>query len=221
MKRKRILITAIIVAILVALCINALAVSKNGSRGEEVRKIQTKLKNWGYYSGSVDGVYGWQTENAVKSFQKKNGLTVDGVAGEKTLNAMGIYSSSNSGGGSTSSPNEANIELLARVINGEARGEPYEGQVAVGAVVLNRVDHPSFPNSISGVIYQKYAFTCVADGQINLEPNATAKKAAQDAMNGWDPSYGALYYYNPKVATSGWIFTRQTTVIIGNHTFAI
>lgn len=219
MKRKRILITAIIVAILVALCINALAVSKNGSRGEEVRKIQTKLKNWGYYSGSVDGVYGWQTENAVKSFQKKNGLTVDGVAGEKTLNAMGIYSSSNSGGGSTSSPNEANIELLARVINGEARGEPYEGQVAVGAVVLNRVDHPSFPNSISGVVYQKGAFTAVDDGQINAQMYASSRRAARDALNGWDPTGGAIYYYNPVTATNKWIRTREVICTIGKHVF--
>ena len=219
MKRKRILITAIIVAILVALCINALAVSKNGSRGEEVRKIQTKLKNWGYYSGSVDGVFGWQTENAVKSFQKKNGLTVDGVAGEKTLNAMGIYSSSNSGGVSTSSPNEANIELLARVINGEARGEPYEGQVAVGAVVLNRVDHPSFPNSISGVVYQKGAFTAVDDGQINAQMYASSRRAARDALNGWDPTGGASYYYNPVTATNKWIRTREVICTIGKHVF--
>ena len=217
MKRKRILITTLIV--LLVLCINALALSKNGSRGEEVRKIQTKLKNWGYYSGSIDGIYGWQTENAVKSFQKKNGLTADGVAGEKTLNAMGIYSSSNSGGGSNASPNEANIELLARVINGEARGEPYEGQVAVGAVVLNRVDHPSFPNSISGVVYQKGAFTAVDDGQINAQMYASSRRAARDALNGWDPTGGAIYYYNPKTATNQWIRTREVVCTIGRHVF--
>lgn len=217
MKRKRILITAIIVATLVALCVTAFAISKNGSSGEEVRKIQTKLKNWGYYSGSVDGVYGWQTENAVKSFQKKNGLTADGVAGEKTLNAMGIYSSAS--GGSSASPNEANIELLARVINGEARGEPYEGQVAVGAVVLNRVDHPSFPNSISGVVYQKGAFTAVDDGQINAQMYASSRRAARDALNGWDPTGGAIYYYNPKTATNKWIRTREIVCTIGRHVF--
>ena len=213
MKKSRILIT--VVAVVLVLCINALAVSKNGSRGEEVRKIQTKLKKWGYYSGSVDGVYGWQTENAVRSFQKKNGLTVDGVAGEKTLNAMGIYSSSSG----TSSPNEANIELLARVINGEARGEPYEGQVAVGAVVLNRVDHPSFPNSISGVVYQKGAFTAVDDGQINAQMYASSRRAARDALNGWDPTGGAIYYYNPKTATNKWIRTREVICTIGRHVF--
>ena len=144
MQRKRIYIAVVTALLLIAVCVNAFAVSKSGSRGEEVRKIQTKLKNWGYYNGSVDGVYGWQTENAVRSFQKKNGLKVDGVAGTQTLNAMGIFTSNTAaGGGTTASPNEANVELLARVINGEARGEPYEGQVAVGAVVLNRVDHPS------------------------------------------------------------------------------
>lgn len=215
MKRKRILITTLVV--LLVLCVNAFALSKNGSRGEEVRKIQTKLKNWGYYSGSVDGIYGWQTENAVKSFQKKNGLTADGVAGEKTLNAMGIFSQSGSGG--SSSPNEANIELLARVINGEARGEPYEGQVAVGAVVLNRVDHPSFPNSISGVVYQKGAFTAVDDGQINAQMYASSRRAARDALNGWDPTGGAIYYYNPVTATNKWIRTREVICTIGRHVF--
>ena len=221
MPKKRIYAIASALILLFAVCLNVLAVSKNGSRGEEVRKIQTKLKNWGYYNGSVDGVYGWQTESAVRSFQKKNGLTVDGVAGTKTLNARGIYSSSSSSGGgsSSSSPNEANIELLARVINGEARGEPYEGQVAVGAVVLNRVDHPSFPNSISGVVYQKGAFTAVDDGQINAEMYASSHRAARDALNGWDPTGGAIYYYNPKTATNQWIRTREVICTIGEHVF--
>ena len=218
MSRKRIYAIASAVILLFAICLNVLAVSKNGSRGEEVRKIQTKLKNWGYYNGSVDGVYGWQTESAVRSFQKKNGLTVDGIAGTKTLNAMGIYSSS-SGGSASASPNEANIELLARVINGEARGEPYEGQVAVGAVVLNGVDHPSFPNSISGVVYQKGAFTAVDDGQINAEMYASSHRAARDALNGWDPTGGAIYYYNPKTATNKWIRTREVICTIGEHVF--
>ena len=221
MPKKRIYAIASAVILLFAICLNVLAVSKNGSRGEEVRKIQTKLKNWGYYNGSVDGVYGWQTESAVRSFQKKNGLSVDGIAGTKTLNAMGIYSSSSStgGGSSSSSPNEANIELLARVINGEARGEPYEGQVAVGAVVLNRVDHPSFPNSISGVVYQKGAFTAVDDGQINAQMYASSRRAARDALNGWDPTGGAIYYYNPRTATNQWIRTREVICTIGEHVF--
>ena len=219
MRKKRVYTIIITLALLTALCINAFALSKSGSRGEEVKKIQTKLKNWGYYNGSVDGVYGWQTENAVRSFQKKNGLTADGVAGEKTLNAMGIFTSSGSSSSSSSSPNEANIELLARVINGEARGEPYEGQVAVGAVVLNRVDHPSFPNSISGVVYQKGAFTAVDDGQINAQMYASSRRAARDALNGWDPTNGAIYYYNPRTATNQWIRTREVICTIGEHVF--
>ena len=190
--------------------------SKYGSRGEEVRTIQTKLKRWGYYSGNVDGIYGSQTVAAVKYFQRKNGLTQDGIAGPKTLAAMGIYSSSSSG---SSSSNSSDLNLLSRIIYGEARGEPYVGQVAVGAVVLNRVKNSSFPNTIAGVIYQSGAFDAVSDGQINLEPDATAKKAAQDALNGWDPTYGAIYYFNPKTATNKWIWSRPMTVTIGNHRF--
>lgn len=218
MRKKRIYTAVVLAVILLAVCLNASALSKNGSRGEEVRKIQTKLKNWGYYNGSVDGVYGWQTENAVRSFQKKNGLKVDGVAGQATLNAMGIFTSGSSSS-TQSSPNNANIELLARVINGEARGEPYEGQVAVGAVVLNRVDHPSFPNSISGVVYQKGAFTAVDDGQINAQMYASSRRAARDALNGWDPTNGAIYYYNPQTATNQWIRTREIICTIGQHVF--
>ena len=193
------------------------AVLKQGSRGSTVRTLQQKLKNWGYYTGSVDGIYGSKTTSAVKYFQRKNGLKVDGIAGPKTLAAAGLFSSSSS----TSSYSDADINLLARLIYGEARGESYVGQVAVGAVVMNRIKSPSFPNTMAGVIYQKYAFTAVDDGQINLTPNATARKAALDAMNGWDPSYGAIYYYNPATATSQWIFTRKTTVTIGRHVFAV
>ena len=188
-----------------------------GSTGADVKTVQTKLKRWGYYTGAIDGIYGTKTKEAVKYFQKKNGLTVDGIAGPKTLAAMGITSSSSSSSGTTAN---TDVQLLARLIYGEARGETYVGQVAVGAVVMNRIKSSSFPNTMSGVIYQRYAFTAVADGQINLTPNSTALKAAQDAMNGWDPTYGAIYYYNPKVATSSWIFSRQTTVVIGNHIFA-
>ena len=199
------------------------AVLKQGSRGADVKTVQRKLKNWGYYKGAVDGIFGAKTKEAVKYFQRKNGLVADGIVGNKTLKALGmsVSSSSSSSGNTTSSYSEADIQLLTRLIYGEARGESYVGQVAVGAVVLNRVKSASFPNTISGVIYQKYAFTAVSDGQINLSPNATARKAAIDAMNGWDPSYGAIYYYNPKVATSSWIFTRKTTVTIGNHVFAV
>ena len=192
------------------------ALSKYGSTGSEVRTIQDKLKRWGYYTGNVDGIYGSLTVAAVKKFQQKNGLAVDGIAGPKTLNAMGIMTSSSSG--STSS-NSSDVNLLARLIYGEARGESYTGQVAVGAVVLNRVKSSSFPNTIAGVIYQSGAFDAVSDGQINMTPNSTAIKAAQDAMNGWDPSYGAIYYFNPSTATNKWIWSRPMTVTIGKHRF--
>ncbi len=196
-----------------------LALSKYGSRGNEVTQIQTKLKRWGYYNGSIDGIYGTQTLNAVKYFQRKNGLTQDGVAGPKTLAAMGITTSSGGGSSGGTASNSNDLNLLARLIHAEARGEPYTGQVAVGAVVLNRVKSSSFPNTVAGVIYQSNAFSVVNDGQINLAPNDTAKKAAQDALNGWDPSYGAIYYYNPNTATSAWIWSRPQTVQIGNHKF--
>ena len=192
------------------------ALSKYGSRGSEVTQIQTKLKRWGYYKGNIDGIYGSQTVEAVKYFQRKNNLAVDGIAGKNTLEAMGIFNSSSSG---SSSSNSSNLNLLARVIYGEARGEPYTGQVAVGAVVLNRVRSSSFPNTISGVVYQKGAFDAVSDGQINLTPNSTAKKAAQDALNGWDPSYGAIYYFNPATATNKWIWSRPMTVTVGRPRF--
>ena len=194
-----------------------LALSKYGSRGSEVTQIQTKLKRWGYYTGSIDGIYGSQTLAAVKYFQRKNGLTVDGIAGTKTLQAMGIYTSSSSS--SSSANNSSNLNLLARLVYGEARGEPYTGQVAVAAVVLNRVKSSSFPNTVSGVIYQAGAFSVVNDGQINLTPNQTAYNAAIDALNGWDPSYGSIYYFNPNTATSSWIWSRPHVITIGNHRF--
>ena len=196
------------------------------SSASDIKLVQQKLKNWGYYKGNVDGIYGSKTKSAVILFQKRNGLVVDGIVGNKTLAAMGISTNKLQGSNSSSSTSGVNgysssdVALLARLIYAEARGESYKGQVAVGAVVLNRVKSSSFPNTISGVIYQPYAFTCVQDGQINYTPNSTAYAAARDAMNGWDPSYGCLYYYNPKIATSGWIFTRPTVVTIGNHVFA-
>lgn len=193
------------------------ALSKYGSRGNEVTQIQTKLKRWGYYKGSIDGIYGSQTQSAVRYFQSKNGLTVDGIAGAKTLAAMGITNSSNNSGSGSNTSNDLN--LLTRIIYGEARGESYTGQVAIAAVVLNRVKSSNFPNSVAGVIYQPGAFTAVSDGQINLTPNSTAKKAAQDALNGWDPTYGAIYYFNPNTATNKWIWSRPVTVVIGKHRF--
>ena len=225
---KKSIIIGLIVAILAGILYVAISryqtvetLSKYGSRGDEVRQIQTKLKRWGYYNGSVDGIYGSQTLAAVKSFQRKNGLTVDGIAGPKTLKAMGIMNSSNSSSASNagSTSNSSDTNLLARLIYGEARGEPYTGQVAVGAVVLNRVRSSKFPNTIAGVIYQKGAFDVVSDGQINMAPNSTAIKAAKDAINGWDPSYGSIYYFNPSTATNKWIWSRPHTVTIGKHRF--
>ena len=197
------------------------ALSKYGSRGSEVRQIQEKLKRWGYYKGSVDGIYGSKTLEAVKYFQRKNGLTVDGIAGDKTLKAMGIMNSSgnSSSSSSSSNSNSNNVNLIAKAIYGEARGEPYVGQVAVGAVIMNSVKSSSFPNTVAGVIYQSGAFDAVSDGQINMTPDSTAKKAAQDAVNGWDPSYGAIYYFNPATATNKWIWSRPLTVTIGKHRF--
>ena len=224
-KSKKIAFTVLIISIIAFLVYNVfvngntvLALSKYGSRGAEVTQIQTKLKRWGYYKGNVDGIYGSQTVAAVKLFQKKNGLVVDGIAGKNTLAAMGIFSSSSSSSSSSNS-NSSNVNLLSRLVYGEARGEPYSGQVAVAAVVLNRVKSSSFPNTVSGVIYQSGAFDVVSDGQINLTPDSTAKKAAQDAINGWDPSYGAIYYFNPSTATNKWIWSRPMTVTIGNHRF--
>lgn len=198
--------------------LEATALSRYGSRSAEVTQIQQKLKQWGYYTGNVDGIFGQKTYEAVKYFQRKNGLTVDGIAGPKTLAAMGI-SSGGTGGTGAGGYGQSDYELLARVISAEARGEPYSGQVAVGAVVLNRVRHPSFPNSIAGVVYQSGAFTCVSDGQINLAPKNDAYRAARDALNGVDPSGGAIYYYNPATASSSWIRSRPVIATIGRHVF--
>lgn len=199
------------------------AVLKEGSRGNDVKTVQDKLRRWGYYKGSVDGIYGSKTKEAVKYFQRKNGLTADGIVGKKTFEALGMTEQANGSGSQSSNNGYTNSDtyLLARCIYGEARGESYTGQVAVGAVVLNRVKSPDFPNTISGVIYQKHAFTAVSDGQINLTPDQTAINAAKDALNGWDPTGGCLYYYNPVTATSEWIFSRETVITIGKHVFAI
>ena len=187
---------------------------KNGATGETVRKIQQRLSDWGYYSGAVDGIYGSATEAAVRKFQKKNGLTPDGVAGPATLAAIGLPS-----GSSGSASGSADVNLLARLISAEARGEPYAGQVAVGAVVLNRMEHPSFPSTMAGVIYQKGAFSCLDDGQFDKPVAESAYRAAREALNGHDPSGGAIYYFNPATATSRWIWSRPHLVTIGKHRF--
>lgn len=215
--RKKLILALVVVfflniAIIVFVQEAHAAAYKRGSYGSVVTEIQEKLQNWGYYSGSVDGVYGSRTEDAVKKFQQNNGLTADGVAGSATLAALGITDSS-------ATSQSVDIDLLARLISAEARGEPYSGQVAVGAVVLNRMEHPSFPGTLSGVIYQSGAFSCLYDGQF-YEPVAdSAYSAARDALNGWDPSGGAIYYFNPSTATNGWIWSRPLLITIGKHRF--
>ena len=189
-----------------------------GDKGDQVTLIQQKLKQYGYFSGTVDGVFGKQTYDAVVWFQRKNGLKVDGAVGESTAAALGITLT---GSVSAASYNESETYLLGRLVHGEARGEPYVGKVAVAAVVLNRVKSPSFPNTISGVIYQSGAFDAVSDGQINLTPDEDSLRAARDALNGWDPTYGCLYYYNPATAVSAWIWSREVRLTIGAHAFAV
>ena len=192
----------------------AQTLSKIGSQGEGVRQIQKKLTELGYFTSKIEGIYGEKTKAAVTRFQRDNGLTADGIAGTKTLSALGITSSGGTGGFSSS-----DINLLARIISAESRGEPYEGQVAVGAVILNRVGHPSFPNTLAGVIYQPGAFSAIDDGQFNEPVADSAYRAARDAINGWDPSGGAIYYYNPDRSTNKWIFSRPVITVIGKHRF--
>ena len=191
-----------------------------GDTVANIKAVQTRLSDLGYYNYKIDGLWGWRTTNAVKNFQRDYGLTQDGIVGSWTERSLKITLNSSSSSSSSSSVSSSNLDLLARCVYAEARGEPYTGQVAIAAVVLNRVESPSFPNTISGVIYQKGAFTCVSDGQINLTPNQTAYNAARDALNGWDPTNGCLYYYNPATATSKWIWSLKVQITIGRHSFA-
>lgn len=193
-----------------------------GSSGNIVLEIQRRLKAWGYYDGSLDSSYGYRTYVAVKKYQASNGLTADGVAGDRTLTSLGINAGQYSTAGNTTAKNTTqnqDVLLLARLINGEARGEPYEGQVAVGAVVLNRTRDSRFPSTVAGVIYQPGAFTAIVDGQIHAEMKQSSINAARDALNGWDPSSGAVYYFNPATSTSAWIWSRPLIKIIGKHRF--
>lgn len=230
MKRQKKRLCALLCTILLlntlvlAFAQSALAVSyRQGDSGSAVTTIQTKLKRWGYFDGPVDGIYGSKTSKAVRSFQRKNSLTADGVAGPATLKALGMeQTSQNSGSSQTGSSGEnasGDVALLAKVISAEARGEPYDGQVAVGAVILNRIAHPSFPNTLAGVVYEPGAFTCMVDGQIDQPIASSAYQAARDALNGADPSGGAIYYFNPVTATSAWIWSRPLLTVIGKHRF--
>ena len=220
-ERKRLILAAAVIftvnIFIIALAQTAAAaLYKKGSSGAVGAQVQTRLKNWGYYFGTVDGVYGSKTEEAVRFFQRKNGLSVDGQVGNQTLAALGLNPS---GAVSAGQSQSGELYLLARLISAEARGEPYVGQVAVGAVVLNRVEHPSFPNSISGVIYQPGAFSCLDDGQFDQPIAESAYRAAREALDGSDPSGGAIYYFNPVTATSAWIWSRPLIVQIGKHRF--
>ena len=219
MKKNFIILTSLLLSLLFItnISLDTTALSKYGSRGEEVKEIQRRLKKWDYYNGNVDGIYGTKTKSAVIKFQKKNGLTPDGIAGPATLAKIGLPTGGSSNG--NSGAGSGDYQLLARIISAEARGEPYSGQVAVGAVVLNRVEHPSFPSTISGVIYQSGAFSCLYDGQCEKPIADSAYKAARDALNGWDPSGGAIYYFNPATATSNWIWSRPHITTIGRHRF--
>lgn len=225
--KKQLLWQIVAIILINAMVISAVAysyqrstetLSRIGSRGEEVRQVQKKLKELGLYTGSVDGVYGTGTQKAVRQFQKNCGLTADGIAGPKTLLYLGLKGGS-SGGGGSGGYSSSDVYLLARIIGAEARGESYTGQVAVGAVVLNRVRHSSFPDSIAGVVYQNGAFSAVRDSNWSVPPNDTAKKAARDAINGWDPTGGAIYYYNPAKTSNKWIRTRPVVTTIGKHVF--
>lgn len=216
-KSLRVIALSLLLVSLLALSASASVVAW-GSRGSQVSLVQQKLKQYGYYDGAVDGVFGKETYNAVVWFQEKNGLKADGAVGPSTAAALGIMLT---GTVSASTYQESEVRILARLVSGEARGEPYVGQVAVAAVVLNRVKSPAFPNTISGVIFQTGAFDAVWDGQFDMEPTENSVRAARDALNGWDPTGGCLYYYNPSTATNSWIWTRQVQLTIGKHAFAI
>ena len=204
----------------------AASVLEVGSRGEDVKRAQQRLIQYGYLTGTADGRFGAQTRAAVELFQRRNGLAVDGRIGPKTAAALGISLAGSAAPQATAASSAAAIvsadhRLLAKLVYAEARGEPYKGQVAVAAVVLNRVRSASFPNTISGVIYQSGAFSCVSNGSINNTPDSSCIRAALEAMNGWDPTGGCLYYYNPKATADKWIRTRTIKTVIGNHSFAV
>ena len=223
MTRNKTRLLALLAGLLALLLVGNIALAatyRQGSSGEQVRTIQDKLKRWGYYDGAVDGIFGSGTRKAVIKFQKQNGLTADGVVGDNTLKALGMpVSGSSSCYSSGTSSGDHDVALLARVISAEARGEPYAGQAAVGAVILNRIEHPSFPSTLAGVVYQPGAFSCMDDGQIDQPVAESCRRAAQEALNGSDPSGGAIYYFNPATATSKWIWSRPLIKVIGKHRF--
>ena len=216
LKRIAAAVTALAI---VSVCLDAKGATLTlGSRGERVALIQQRLKEWGDYTGAVDGVYGRGTYNAVVRFQRRNGLTADGRVGKKTAAALGVPLT---GTITATLYRESELSILARLVSGEARGEPYIGQVAVAAVVLKRVRSDEFPDTVSAVIFHPGAFDAVWDGQFDMTPTDSALRAARDAMNGWDPTGGCTYYYNPATATNAWIYTRDVQLTIGRHAFAV
>lgn len=217
---KKIMLTLTVLLLVPAIALAA-TVLEVGSSGSDVTKVQNRLIQYGYMTGSADGKYGEKTRDAVIWFQKRNGLTADGRVGSATAAALGVTLGSSGATTASATILSADHRLLAKLVYAEARGETYKGQVAVAAVVLNRVRSASFPNTISGVIYQTNAFTCVSNGSINNTPDSSCIRAARDAMNGWDPTGGCLYYYNPKTASDSWIRTRTVKTVIGNHSFAM
>lgn len=219
----RILIIVLVNLMIVLMLWNsggANALSQYGSRGSEVTQIQQRLQELGYDPGEADGIFGAKTKEAVIAFQKAQGLDADGIVGKNTLAALEIGAGGGSGG-AYGGFSESDVQLLATIISAEARGEPYEGQVAVGAVIMNRIAHPSFPNTLSGVIYQDGAFSCLYDGGVNAPVADSAYQAAREAINGSDPTGGAVYYYNPAKTTNKWIWSRQVIATIGAHRFAV
>ena len=217
---KKIMLTLMVLLLVPAIALGA-TMLEVGSNGSDVTKVQKRLIQYGYMTGSADGKYGEKTRDAVIWFQKRNGLTADGRVGSATAAALGVTLGSSGSTTASTTILSADHRLLAKLVYAEARGEAYKGQVAVAAVVLNRVRSASFPNTISGVIYQTNAFTCVNNGSINNTPDSSCIRAARDAMNGWDPTGGCLYYYNPKTASDSWIRTRTVKTVIGNHSFAM
>lgn len=183
---------------------------QRGSVNGDVWDLQYRLQMLGYYNGKMDGIYGANTTKAVRQFQKAYGLQIDGITGPNTWGVLKKVS-----------VNKAEMQMLAQLVYSEARGEPYEGQVAVAAVALNRVQSKNFPNTLAGVIFEPLAFTAVDDGQFWMTPNKTAYQAAWDAVRGWDPTNHSLYYFNPVTATSEWIWSRTQVKKIGKHIFAI
>ncbi len=226
-RRQALILAGFLAALYVAAALTlflparAAVVLEVGSSGTNVVKVQKKLIQFGYLDGSADGRYGEKTRDAVKWFQRRNGLSVDGRVGPATAAALGVTLSASSSSSARSAVS-ADQYLLARLVYAEARGESYKGKVAVAAVALNRVRSSSFPNTISGVIYQSNAFESVSNGSINKKPDSDCLRAAREAMNGWDPTGGCLYFYNAaQVSTGSWIKSRVVKTVIGNHSFAM